>query len=306
MPIQVHPRLAELDRQAAEDTENPTPVGDAPSEEVAATVPAPADGETIDEARSQNDDDYYVKVDKRQPYQSLRQLAEEEKSIRDAIETMVGRKAKAKYEPELEALRAELEVVKRQKLREELRSLDEDEVNERFKQDPDFAVNYAREFHAQDIDPSTIRQNFEAKRTLLQELDRAEAAGVLPERLEQVETMIKNGQFFTDPQTRRPLSPVEAYRWVRDIVDSDIAVHKQWEHQQRQAAAQPKAAPTAPPPNPRLQEASPDMSSGTHMTGTIQKMTKAEWKQMTPSQRFARWPTNEDFQKEVSMGLFID
>lgn len=320
LPIQVHPRLAELDRIAAEEAEAPAPVEtpEVPAESAVEPVESPAPVEPVDEARSQdNEEDFFLKIDKRQPYQSLRQLADQEKSLRDAIETMVGRKAKAKYEPELEALRAELEVVKRQRLRDELKSLDDEAINERFRTDPNFAQTYAREFHSQDLDPSVVQQDFQTKRTFLQELERAEAAGVLPERLEQVETMIKSGQFAYDPQTRRPLTPVESYRWIRNLVDSDIAVHQQWEQQQRQfaesfkqqersAASVEASSPPAPAPNPRLQEASPDMSAGTHVGGSIQRMSKAEWKQMTPSQRFARWPTNEDFQKEVSMGLFID
>jgi len=323
LAIAIHPRLAELDRLAAEAEANPpvdeeiTPSETVAEPEVAPVVEAPAEAVA---SYPEPEEDFFLKFDKRQAYSGLRELAEREKSVKDAIETMVGRKAKAKFEPELEAARAELEATKVELRREKYAKLSSEEVSQRFAASPEFADDYAKLVHAAPVDIEQMKQAQQVATMLYQEIDRAEQVGVTPQRLGQIEDWIKSGAFDKAADGRK-LTPIESYRWVRELVDGDISVHREWLAQQNQSARAPATAVAAPieavaaPPveekrapaiNPRLAEASPDLSAGSHNTSGMQRMSKQEYWNMTPPERAGRWATNADFQREVNAGLFTD
>lgn len=313
----MHPRLAELERLEAEAATEPTPDETPVSEVVVADVePTPVEVTPVVEAREE--EDHFLKIDKRQPYQSLRQLAEQEKAVKDAIETMVGRKSKAKYAPELEALKAERDALLAEKKRLEFQKLTDAEVSQRFGADPQFAKEYTEAVHAKPVDVEAIRQANEIRAMFHQDIERAESAGVAPERVAQIENWLASGAF--DKHQGQVLTPIQSYRWFRDVIDQDI---RMFQGSIQPAARTPETAVAAqapvavapapaveekraPTPNLRLQEASPDLSASSHASGGIQRMSREEWRRMTPPERHMRWPVPGDFEREVNAGLFTD
>ena len=316
VPAVQHPRLAELDRLAAEAEANPTPDEEVitPSEPVAEAEPTPEVASPEVEAR-EPEEDFFLKLDKRNPYQSLREIAAKEKVVNDAIETMAGRRGKARFGPEVESLKAERDALKAEIKRRDYEKLTGAEVTERFGTDAQFAQDYAQVVHAKPIDVAAIQQAQQIKVAFNTDLENAERAGVPIEKLTLVENWVNQGAFDRTADGR-VLSPIESYRWFREVVDNEVAAARIVTTPQPARAPEPQAAaaPAAvavaekrtPTPNPRLQEASPDLSASSHSSGGIQRITKQELDDMNPIQRGAMWRTNADFEAFVRAGGIID
>lgn len=316
VPAQLHPWIAEQDRLAAEAEANPTPAEEVitPSEPVAEAEATPEVPSPEAEAR-EPEEDFFLKVDKRNPYQSLREIAAQEKAVNDAIETMAGRRGKARYGPELESLRAERDALKAEIKRRDYEKLTGEEVTKRFGTDAEFAQDYAQAVHAKPVDTMAIEQALRLKTAFNADLENAERAGVPIEKLTLVENWVNAGAFDKTPEGR-VLNPIESYRWFREVVDNEIAAARIVTAPQLSRAPEPQAAAApvevapvekrVPTPNPKLQEASPDLSASSHPSGGIQRISRDEYQRMNPMERMSRWPTASDFQREVNAGLFTD
>lgn len=316
VPAQLHPWIAEQDRLAAEAEANPTPDEEVitPSEPVAEAEPAPEVASPEAEAR-EPEEDFFLKLDKRNPYQSLREIAAREKAVNDAIETMAGRRGKARFGPELESLKAERDALKAEIKRRDYEKLTGEEVTKRFGTDAEFAQEYAQIVHAKPIDVVAIQQAQQIRSAFNADLENAERAGVPIEKLVLVENWVNTGAFDKTPDGR-VLSPIESYRWFREVVDNEVAAARIVTAPQPSRAPEPQAVaapePVAvaekrtPTPNPRLQEASPDLSAPSHSGSGLQRISRSEYYAMTPPQRAARWATHDDFEREVRAGLFTD
>jgi hypothetical protein len=311
----MHPRLAELEAEAAAAA-TPTTDVETPAEVVAEEAVVPEVQPVEAEARVP-EEDFYLKLDKRNAYQSLREIADKDESVKHAISTMVGRKASQQYKPELEALKVELEAAKAEIRRREFEKLSDQEVSQRFGTDPKFAREYTETLHAQPIDVNAVKQQQQVQAAFYAELDRADANGVPPQRVAQIEQWIVNGQFSRHPNGQ-PLSAIDSYRWLQSVVDQDVNTFRAAQQQIVARAPEPAvaapapvaAAPVekrAPTPNLKLQEASPDLSASSHNTdGGIQRISRDDYRRMNPLERMARWQTQGDFEREVKAGLFTD
>lgn len=316
MPAVQHPRLAELDRLAAEAEANPV-ADEAPiaSETTAEALVSPEVETPAVEAR-EPEEDYFLQLDKRNPYQSLRDLATREKAVNDAIETMAGRRGKARYGPELDALRAERDALKAEIKHRDYEKLTGEEVTRRFGEDSEFAHEYTDLVHRKQVDPAAIHQEAQEKVVYNNDLLFAEQQGVPLDNLAKIENWVQTGAFKRHPDGR-PMSPLDSYRWFREVVENEINAARivtASQQQQRVAVQNPPAAPApvaaaekrTPTPNPKLQEASPDLSASSHSPSGIQRMSREEWHNMNPIERMQRWPSASDFQREVNAGLFKD
>lgn len=316
MTVQTHPRLLELDEAAKAETE--------PVVETAEVIDTPAEPEAQVEASPEPEpapdpfEGKYV-LDKAATYQELLRLSRDDENFRNNLNTFVGRTAKRQYEPEVDRLKAELDAANFELRRSKIQAMAPADIEAKFASDPQFAREYAEAVHGKGVDIDAVREQIQTTAAVNRELDRAFDAGVPKEDIEQVQAWAASGAFDHDPNSKRELSILESYSWMKDVIDQKIAATRirqaptapapapRTEAPSTVAAAAPVAVkePVIPQANARLSEATPDLSNAAVATGGRRQYRLSEWRQMNPDQKKSVWPTAADFERDYRDGTII-
>src|SRR3990167_5199915 len=113
--------------------------------------------ETISESTTDQGDEsqYLVTLDRRNFEANLRELLTKEPELRNIYNRDVGNNAARRYQPRIKELEGHVETYQKLLRRESFSKLSEEEVNEKFKTDPEFAKSYADAVHFDGQEPST-------------------------------------------------------------------------------------------------------------------------------------------------------
>lgn len=338
MSIEKHPLLLKAEEAAAKAAaEQPeeAPAADA----VVAELEPVTTPEPVVEAPAQvaEDENQFFKISRASLHQDLRRLIDEDADLRNAVNTYSGRKAKREWEAKLKEIELERDAVRLELEKRQIKEMDPEEVERRFRDEPAFARKYAETIHAQAPDVAVIR---EAQGWIDAAEDVFESAeAVLPAgRLDQyrvalgMQPLTQEGTrfvscpvhqtndhgFFDHDDSGNMLTPQRAFARFQSAISSDTLKARQSAAAPRpqpapvaQVAAAPAApvvtAPVAVAParaNPKLAEASPDLSTGSAV-GSKTKINLSEVRRMTPPERLARWPDGDSFQAAVQAGLIV-
>ena len=337
MSADKHPLLQEMEEAAAKAIAAEPVVLDDTAESVVSdpetvTTPEPVVEPTPPVAEDENQ---FIKISRASLHQDLRRLIDEDADLRNAVNTYGGRKAKREWEAKLKEIEVERDAIRLELEKRQIKEMDTEEVERRFREEPAFAKKYAETIHAQAPDVAVVR---EAQGWIDAAEDVFESAeAVLPAgRLDQyrvalgMQPLTQEGMrfvscpvhqtndhgFFDHDEAGNILTPQRAFARFQSALGSDALKARQ------AAAPRPAPAPvaqvapvpaapvaTAPAPavaraNPRLAEASPDMSAGSSV-GSKTKVNMSEVRRMSPPERLARWPTTEEFQRDLSSGVIV-
>ncbi len=305
------------DEEAAPVEELEAPVAE--SEEAPESVEVPAE----EEAPAEEEPDYLLKLDKRNFYQELSRLEQEDAEVRNILNTLVGRKASREYKPQLERLRMEMEELRATNRDLTLKSMTPQEIEEKFRTDADFAKEYAEAVHSQPAPRASSDLELQIRNEVEDVLDRA-YGNLPPARVEQYREAIQrcpvhntddHGFFDHEPDGRGGLkwvdSPIRSLSLLKDGIAGESArVATQSAPAAVAAKSEAPAAPVAekkkPTPNARLASAQPDLSPSGGASGSMTKMSVAEYQQLTPPERMKLFPSQEDYANARKSGLIYD
>ena len=251
--------------QLPEDILNPSPSVDEtpPSQEPEPVVPV---------------DDGFIHISRENLAAELRRLQREDERFREVFNQQVGAKAARDYKPrigELERQLTERDLIARQ---QSYLSMSQEQVNQRFQTDPDFARDYAQVVHYRP-QPTTADP---AQELLTYVLNDGIERGLTEQQYTELTRAIGNGQFDTS----------EGWREGIDLVKNHIT----------KLLATP-VQPIVTPLPARQDTASPDMSAGrTNVTGGRQIYTMEQIRAMPIEEQIRMFPRAGDVEAAIDAG----
>lgn len=336
MSAEKDPRLLEAEEAAAKAAAEPVVLDDTTEVVVPdpepVTTPEPVVESTPPVAE---DETQFIKISRASLHQDLRRLIDEDADLRNAVNTYGGRKAKREWEAKLREIEVERDAVRLELEKRQIKEMDPEEVERRFRDEPAFARKYAETIHAQAPDVAVIREAqgwidaaedvFESAEAVLPagRLDQYRVAlGMQPQTQEGLRFVscpvhqTNDHGFFDHDDAGVMLTPQRAFARFQSALGSDTLKARQSAAPRPQPAPVAQVAPApaalvataiAPAParaNPRLAEASPDLSAGSSV-GSKTKINLSEVRRMSPPERLARWPDGDAFQAAVQAGLIV-
>lgn len=338
---QIHPLLRPKEEEP----------GDASSEEAVVETPAPAEepapvaelevpvGETGDSGSAEAgesapvsipqqdstpapvvESDHFLKVDRRNLYAEIQRLANEDKEFANNFNAAVGRKAAREYKPQLTAKDARIAELEGTLRKMEISSMDEDQVAERLRTDPDFATRY----HAKPVDTNVIVQRARYEAMVDEAIATAEEQGVPAAVVQRYQRSLETGWFdYARDAQGNPLQPLAPEQSIlafqRGLMSEAVklarvnAILPQVAAPAGPVAPAPNPPPASPPPpvaakpaampNPALAKASPDLAPASGGAGGRPRVSLEEWHKMFPPERKALYPNLADFERDLKAGL---
>ena len=133
-------------------------LNEVPPPELPVIEPGTEAGTTLEQEQQQEIINY-LQLDPRNLQAEVQRLIRENKDFAQVYSRDLGNKAKARYQPEIDRLRQENEALALAIRQREYSALPPEEVNNRFRNDPAFARDYAQTIHAPTTVPTTDTTN---------------------------------------------------------------------------------------------------------------------------------------------------
>lgn len=219
-------------------------------------------------------------------------LRREDSDFAQVYNRDIGNKAKSRYQPEIDALRRNLEAQQLLVRRNEYAALTQEQVNERFKSDPQFAADYAKVTHAQE--PQVADFNPQEIATAVNSVLGFARRVLTPEQLTKLQADIDAEKYDKDESG----NPYSQYSWREglDRLQEDIVSFT------RQGTTQP--VETKPIETIHQDTARPDMSNGSSVNSNNQgKFTIQQVRNMSWEEQIRRWP--DGYEKAIENGEII-
>lgn len=296
---QVHPLL----RKDEETVEEP---------QSDAVVETPETESIEPQEEAEDESKYLVTFDRRKAPQAFAEWQKdgEAKDLANALNSFVGQKARREYKPKLDEMALKLAEAEAKYQQVTTRNMTPEQVKERLYSDPDFRQNFG-----QVADPQALAQKQSLERAL-ENVHEAVASALTEDEMSGFKKSLEGGWYdYERDETGKPLRalPVEEAlsRYNRDLFAAAQA-------KGQGAVAPPPTRPAGPPPpptitppvakpkaapNPRIAQASPDMSAASVGSTGAARMSVSEYKAMNWTQRAALFP---DYEKARKAGLIYD
>lgn len=338
---QIHPLLRPKEEEPGDASsveavvETPAPVEEpAPVAELEAPVEGTSDsgsgeaGESAPVSIPQQDStpapvvetDHFLKVDRRNLYAEIQRLANEDKEFANNFNAAVGRKAAREYKPKLAEREARIAALEGTLRKMEISSMDEDQIAERLRTDPEFATRY----HAKAADTNAIVQRARYEAMADEAISSAEEQGVPAAVVQRYQRALETGWFdYVRDAHGNPLQALDPGQsllaFQRGLMSEAVklarvnAILPQVTVPATPVAQAPSPPPASPPPpvaakpaampNPALAKASPDLAPASGGAGGRPRVSLEEWHKMTPPERKALYPSLTDFERDLKAGL---
>lgn len=184
-----------------------------------------------------------LSIDRTKLHTELQRLERDDKEFANALNTLVGRKAARTYQPKIEELQSANVTLNLALRRQQIAAMSEEEVEQRFASDPQFAREYTEIVHSSPEDLDASARVAQVRVALEEIFDTGYTNGIPPERLEEYRKAVANGYYDRD-ESGQPMSQVASLaRIQRDIVNEVMIRNK-------------PAIQSAPPePQPKVNQA---------------------------------------------------
>lgn len=252
------------------------------------------------ETESENDDQYFIKIDKRNLNDEvIQKILQESPEFRNHFNRNAGNRARERYFPRIEELQREAENLRRELRARDLASMPQEQVQERFKTDPNFAREYTELIHQQ---PQAQPQVNPAQEALNLIITDALDNGLQPEDLAQFKANLEGGKYEVD-EFGTQLTASEwriALRTMKRDIDGMVTARR------TPVTNTNPPVETAPQQQvTRTDTASPDMSNPGNRGSQRHSYTLEQVRQMTPDRRLEIWPTEEAYERALSSGEIL-
>jgi hypothetical protein len=233
--------------------------------------PPVAEPQALPESETPDESEYFIKLDKRSLQQDIARLEREDREFANTLNTLIGRKAASKWQPEVQIRENTIKDLRMQIRKAEILALPAEEIEQKFAADPAFAREYAEVVHAQ---PSVPDETPNIVRALNDSFDWARDNGVPEEVVASYIEKVKSAQY--EPEGGQHWSTA-VNRLNRDLF-AELTKAKAPVVAAPVAATPPPPAP-APKVNNELAKGGPDLSHGASPAAT--KVTRESIKTMS-------------------------
>lgn len=279
--------------------------------------------ETIEEVPASQEDEsqYFITIDRRKLDDELNRILAEDSEFRNIYNRSVGNNAARKYQPQIRERDEQIELYRKLLRREEYSKLTQEEVNDRFKSDPQFARDYSEVVHFQGTEPDPVSQQqaisarvIDGLRTIVTAGARA---GLTQEDIAEIDASLRAGKYDTD-ETGQNLPP-SMWQEMLDNVQADVTeriVRKRLGNNfvggtTTESAANPEVV--TPPVNETVVEAPvmrtdtarPDISNPGNRGVRVNSITMREFRALPIEEQIRMTPNEGDLEKLIANGQII-
>ena len=192
-----------------------------------------------------------LSLDRTKLHTELQRLERDDKEFANALNTFVGRKAARQYQPQIEELRAANAALEMASRRQQIASMPDADIEQRFRTDPRFAREYAEIVHSSPEDIAAVTQMAQLKVAVEEILNTGIDNGMTPEQAEEFRATIAQGKYDQD-SSGRPITSIVALTRIQQDVMSQVLSSSR--------PAPTSTPPEAPKTNPNLLSPGPDVS----------------------------------------------
>ena len=230
---------------------------------------------------------------------SLDRLMRDEPKVLNVVNTLIGNKARTKYNPRIQELEAELESIRGVQQRSKFEQIPQDELPERMK-DPDFARQYSDAMSSEEV-LQAKRQAAAVSRRIGSIIDNAQDAGLSTQGANSIFERLQKGE-FDHAEDGSPIMDVETA-----IGNLNSAIYKEMLNQGATPAGSNLDTNNSSSPDASvsdaLDESTPDVSQGGSGTRTggptfsIDDINK-----MDPLTFETHFPNDDDYTNAIKEG----
>ena len=220
---------------------------------------------------------------------SLDRLMQENPKVLNVVNTLIGNKARNKYNPRIQELELELEGLRAQPRLDAVNNMPQDELAERLK-DPDFRREYNDTLSIPDV-LAQKRQQTAVARRIAETIDQAQDAGLSTSSANSILERLANGEFDTD-ENGQPISDISvAMSNLNKAIYSEFSV------------APKSSNGSVADVSDALDTASPDVSSSSSSSSKSGvSFSIDQVNRMDPMEFERHFPQDDDFNQAVRDG----
>ena len=261
--------------------------------------------ESIDESANQEDiSQYLVTLDRRNFESSLHELLSKEAELRNIYNRDIGNNAARKYQPRIRELEGHLDTYRQLFRREQYSNLTQEEINNKFKSDPNFARSYAEAAHFQGQEPDTsVNTQAIANQVALSTrsiLTSGMRQGLSDDDIKELGDAIVAGKYDVD-ETGNPL---DATQW-QDMLDSLQTDVTNRIIAKRTVIVPPEVTTNSGQPVTHADTARPDMSSSGSRGVRTTSITMRNFRALPIEEQLRMFPNDGDIEKAVADGRIL-
>ena len=250
-------------------------------------------------------------------YAEIAQMAEQDPEVRNYLNSLVGRKARKEWKPKVDELEARVAAYELERHNQARQNMDPAAVKDRLLNDPEFA----RQFHAPAPQPEVIQMRAQIERAVDTVFD--SVADVLPDEVsDKYRAALQGGHYdIARDADENPVLDSQGQPIRLSTLDalaqfqSAIGRQARWFAVNAARTRAPEPVASAPvqaaavvsetpraKPNPRLSEATPDLSAGGGSSRGAARMKLSEYNALNPLQQIKLYPTTSDLQRALDNG----
>lgn len=173
------------------DTSTPTPEGP-----LSPQIDMPS---VADDTDSEN---AVITLSRRELHKEIERLQREDPDFSNAFNTLVGRKAAARYRPQLEELNARNRILERTARAAEIRAMPNEEIERRYQSDPQFAREYTEIVHGSTNAGQAELEAAQMATVFAELVDDAMGAGLSQSQVEKYTEAVRQGAYDKDEEGR--------------------------------------------------------------------------------------------------------
>jgi len=224
---------------------------------------------------------------------SLDKLMREQPDVLNVVNSLIGNKARNKYQPRISELELELEAIRAKDNRSFIDNMPADELAENLKS-PQFAEQYSQTMSAEDVLTSKRQQTAILNR-IGATIDQAQTAGLSTVAANSIMERLSNGEFDTDGDGNMIEDAETAF------ANLNTAIYAAMRDGTQVVAPSTNRASIADV-EATLDEATPDVSSSGSTSSTGPSYSIDEVNKMNPLEFERVFPNDEDFDNAVKAG----
>ena len=237
-------------------------------------------------------DEGFIRLDRKQLGKELSRLQRDDPEFANVLNSLVGQKARAKYQPRVDELSRELDAYRYREQASKFTGLSPEDLGSRMQADPAFAREYSafRQVPQPEVDNEIVYYRGQVESLM----DNALSLGIDPIRVESFRQEIVAGKYDKD-SSGQPLGLGEAYGLMqRDLMTEIATANKPVAPQTttRTATTRPAVSDSA----------SPDLSTTNRSNGNGARFSWAEVKAMNPDQLIQHFPGDDDIVNSIRSG----
>lgn len=258
--------------------------------------------EEVETPTQEDESQYLITLDRRNFNEELNKLLSNEPEFRNAFNREVGNNAARKYQPQIRRYEADLDTYRALLRREQFGKLSEEEINERFKSDPQFAEAYTQAVHFQGQEPNHEIDRQAITGMVLTGIRNIITSGVRQglsqEDLAELDADLKAGKFDKDELGEN--LPPDMWQEMLDNLQNAVmgrVISKRI----------PTTSTTTPVEvtQPHVDTARPDMSQGGSRGVRTTSITMRQFRELPWEEQLKMFPNEGDIEKAVSDGRII-